>query len=64
MLSPQSVPATGTVHILCPFCRHKDIFLSSPALATTKSVITSTQLELIQTGIYKKKKEKELKFSA
>lgn len=37
MLSPLSAPATGIVPMLCPFLRHNEIFLSSPALATTKS---------------------------
>jgi len=38
LLSTLSIPATGIVPILCPFFLHKEILLSSPALATTKSV--------------------------
>jgi hypothetical protein len=40
MLSPLSVPETGIVPMLCPFFLHNEIFLSSPALATTKSAKT------------------------
>ena len=38
MFSPLSLPKTGIVPIICPFFRHREIFLSSPALATTKSL--------------------------
>lgn len=45
MLSPLSVPATGIVPKLCPFLCHNDIFLSSPALTTTKSAKITTHIE-------------------
>lgn len=48
MLSPISLPATGIVPRLCPFLRHNDIFLSSPALATTKSITIAPQFRYIQ----------------
>lgn len=45
ILSPPSLPAVGIVPILCPFLRHKEIFLSSPALATTKSKTIAFSIE-------------------
>ena len=48
MLSPLSAPATGIVPMLCPFLRHNEIFLSSPALAITISA-TKSHTKMYQT---------------
>lgn len=52
MLSPVSVPATGIVPMLCPFFLQRDIFLSSPALATTKSAEGETPIEINLSHVY------------
>jgi len=45
-LSPESEAEMGIVPMLWPFLRYSVIFLSSPALATTKSVAQDSNFKI------------------